>query len=127
MRELRHGETVANGAGRAQSVERHRSRGRLTGHERVGAAIDPGSFIPIGRMIHGEDLRDADRTMGGDGEIHGLGTVDGRPVLVVANDPTVKGGTGSAANGRIGGRQIRARCGLPLFDLTRAVAPVSVS
>ena len=117
MSELARRRDLADGAGRTQSVERHRSRGRLTGQERVALAIDPGSFIPIGRMIHGEDLRDADRTIGGDGEIHGLGTVDGRPVLVVANDPTVKGGTGSAANGRIGGRQIRARCGLALFDL----------
>src|SRR5687767_13772581 len=117
MTELARRRDLADGAGRTQSVERHRSRGRLTGQERDALAIDPGSFIPIGRMIHGEDLRDADRTIGGDGEIHGLGTVDGRPVLVVANDHTVKGGTGRAANGRIVGRLSWARCGRTLFDL----------
>ena len=115
--ELTRRRELALGAGRLDRIERHRSRGRLTGHDRVALVIDEGSFIPIGRMIHGEDLREADRTIGGDGEIHGLATVDGRPALVVANDPTVKGGTGSAANGRIGGRGIRLRCGLPLFDL----------
>jgi acetyl-CoA carboxylase carboxyltransferase component len=117
LAELARRRALADGAGRADRIERHRSRGRLTGHERVALAIDPGSFIPIGRMIHGENLDEADRTIGGDGEIHGLATVDGRPVLVVANDPTVKGGTGSAANGRIGGRGIRLHCGLALFDL----------
>jgi acetyl-CoA carboxylase carboxyltransferase component len=115
--ELARRRALALGGGRLDRIERHRSRGRLTGHDRVELVVDPGSFIPIGRMIHGEDLEEADRTIGGDGEIHGLATVDGRPVLVVANDPTVKGGTGSAANGRIGGRNIRLRCGLALFDL----------
>jgi acetyl-CoA carboxylase carboxyltransferase component len=115
--ELARRRELARGGGRLDRIERHRARGRLTGHDRVELVIDPGSFIPIGRMIHGEDLDEADRTIGGDGEIHGLATVDGRPALVVANDPTVKGGTGSAANGRIGGRNIRLHCGLPLFDL----------
>jgi acetyl-CoA carboxylase carboxyltransferase component len=115
--ELARRRALADGAGRVDRVERHRSRGRLTGRERIDLLLDPGSFLPIGRMVHSEDAAEADRTMGGDGEIHGLGTVDGRAVLVVANDPTVKGGTGSVANGRIGGRNIRAGCALPFLDL----------
>jgi acetyl-CoA carboxylase carboxyltransferase component len=86
--ELARRRALAMGGGRLDRIERHRSRGRLTGHDRVALVVDPGSFIPIGRMIHGEDLREADRTIGGDGEIHGLASVDGRPALFVGTDPS---------------------------------------
>lgn len=53
--------------------------------------VDPGSFVEDGLLAHA--------TVEGfpaDGVVTGLGEVDGRPVVVVANDPTVKAGSWGA-------------------------------
>jgi methylmalonyl-CoA decarboxylase subunit alpha len=115
--ELARRRDLAAGSGRADRVARHRNRGRLTGQERADLVADPGSFVPVGRMLHGEDLDELERTIGGDGHIRGVATVDGRPAWLGVMDPTVKGGTGSLSSSRVNGRMIRARCGLPYFDL----------
>jgi acetyl-CoA carboxylase carboxyltransferase component len=59
--------------------------------ERVALLFDEGSFV--------EDGRYANATASGlpaDGVVTGRGTVDGRPAIVVANDPTVKAGSWGA-------------------------------
>jgi len=59
--------------------------------ERIALLFDEGSFV--------EDGRYANATAGGlpaDGVVTGRGTVDGRPAIVVANDPTVKAGSWGA-------------------------------
>jgi acetyl-CoA carboxylase carboxyltransferase component len=117
--ELRRRRHLGTDAGRPERVRRQHERGGLTGHERIELLLDPGSFLPMGRLVHAEDLADADRTLGGDGVIHGFGLVDGRPVAVHASDPTVKGATGSTLVYRVSSahERIAERCGLPLFDL----------
>lgn len=77
--------------GSEASRERHVGRGKLLPRERVSALIDADSpFLEIGRFA-------AHRLYGGDiasaGMIAGVGRVEGRDVMIVCNDATVKGGT----------------------------------
>jgi 3-methylcrotonyl-CoA carboxylase beta subunit len=71
--------------------DRHVSRGKILPRERVARLLDPGSpFLEVGATAaHG--------LYGGDapcaGIIAGVGRVQGREVMIVANDATVKGGT----------------------------------
>src|SRR5580658_8102327 len=76
--------------GSPQSRERHVSRGKLLVRDRVQGLLDPGSpFLEIGALAaHGMYANEAP----GAGVVAGVGRVCGRLVLIVANDPTVKGG-----------------------------------
>src|SRR3954451_8751637 len=67
------------------------SQNKIYVRDRIGLLFDEGSFV--------EDGRYANATAAGlpaDGVITGRGTVDGRPAIVVANDPTVKAGSWGA-------------------------------
>ncbi|WP_418274940.1 carboxyl transferase domain-containing protein [Isoptericola jiangsuensis] len=71
--------------------ERHTARGKLLPRDRVARLLDAGSpFLEIAPLAAwGED----DGAWPAAGVIAGIGRVAGRAVMVVANDPTVKGGT----------------------------------
>jgi 3-methylcrotonyl-CoA carboxylase beta subunit len=70
--------------------ERHVARGKLLPRERVDRLIDPGSpFLEVGALAAFGLYDDAAPSAG---LIAGVGRVSGREVMVVANDPTVKGG-----------------------------------
>lgn len=76
----------------AGGPERHRAKaleqGKLPVRERVGLLLDDGSFSEDALLANWN----ADG-LGADGVVTGVGTVDGRPVAVMANDPTVKAGS----------------------------------
>jgi 3-methylcrotonyl-CoA carboxylase beta subunit len=77
--------------GSAAARDKHRKGGKLLARERIAALLDPGSpFLELSALaaqgVYGEDLPGA-------GLITGVGRVSGRECMVVANDPTVKGGT----------------------------------
>src|ERR1700689_64920 len=76
--------------GSAKSRERHLARGKLLARERVARLIDPGSpFLEIGALAaHGMYEGDVH----GAGLIAGIGRIEGREAMIVANDPTIKGG-----------------------------------
>lgn len=70
--------------------ERHVSRGKLLPRERVQRLLDPGSpFLEIGQLAANGMYKDE---APGAGMIAGIGRVAGVETMVVANDPTVKGG-----------------------------------
>ncbi|HYC36620.1 MAG TPA: carboxyl transferase domain-containing protein [Usitatibacter sp.] len=81
---------VAEGGG-AEAQKKHTARGKLLPRERVRALLDPGSpFLELSQLAaHGMYGGDAPSA----GIITGIGRVEGREVMVVANDATVKGGT----------------------------------
>ncbi|WP_425098450.1 carboxyl transferase domain-containing protein [Tropicibacter sp. S64] len=81
---------AAEGGG-AKARERHVARGKMLPRERVANLLDPGSpFLEIGATAaHG--LYDGAAPAAG--MIAGVGVVEGRQVMVVCNDATVKGGT----------------------------------
>ncbi len=77
--------------GGEKARERHVSRGKLLPRERVTRLLDPGTpFLEIGATAaHGM----YDGVAPAAGMVAGIGRVEGREVMVVANDATVKGGT----------------------------------
>src|SRR5687768_1907110 len=81
---------VARGGGE-KAVDRHRSRGKLTARERIDRLIDPGTaFLELNALAAWE-LYDGDAPSAG--IVTGIGVVEGRQCVVVANDATVKGGS----------------------------------
>ncbi|MEM6275793.1 MAG: carboxyl transferase domain-containing protein [Pseudomonadota bacterium] len=81
---------AAAGGGTA-ARERHLSRGKMLPRDRIASVLDPGSdFLEIGALAaHGMYAGIAPCA----GVIAGIGTVQGRLCMVMANDATVKGGT----------------------------------
>lgn len=75
---------------------KHTDRGKLLARDRVDALLDPGSpFLEIAPLagfgMYGKD--GDDYAVPSAGMVAGVGRVQGRNALVIANDATVKGGT----------------------------------
>src|SRR3982750_3443123 len=81
---------VSEGGG-PDAQKKHTSRGKLLPRERVRALLDPGApFLEMSQLAAlGMYENDAPSA----GIITGVGRIEGREVMVVANDATVKGGT----------------------------------
>ncbi len=93
--ELRERVATAARGGTDASRDRHVSRGKLLPRDRVERLLDPGSpFLEVGQLAANGMYGDANNPEGapGAGMICGVGRVSGREVMIVANDPTVKGG-----------------------------------
>jgi acetyl-CoA carboxylase carboxyltransferase component len=67
------------------------SQGKLYVRERIALLVDPDSFVEDGQLANA--LADS---LPADGVVTGQGLLDGRPVLIVANDSTVKAGSWGA-------------------------------
>jgi len=83
--------TTVERGGSEEARKRHTSRGKLLPRQRLAQLLDAGSpFLEIGQFaawnMYGGDISSA-------GMIAGIGRVEGREVMVVVNDATVKGGT----------------------------------
>ena len=77
--------------GSAAARDKHSRGGKLLARERIDALLDPGApFLELSPLA-AQDVYDDE--LPGAGLISGVGTVSGRPCMIVANDPTVKGGT----------------------------------
>ena len=76
--------------GSPRARERHVARGKLLARERVARLIDPNSpFLEIGALA-AWGMYEGD--VHGAGLITGVGRIEGREAMIVANDPTIKGG-----------------------------------
>ena len=82
-------DVLREGGGPARVEKQHRA-GKMTARERIAALLDPGAFfLEIGLLIA------YDRYEGqapAAGVVTGLGKIEGRPTVIVANDATVKAG-----------------------------------
>jgi len=77
--------------GSPSARERHVARGKLLPRERVETLIDPGTpFLELSPLAAGGMYDDE---APGAGIITGIGSIHGRPCVIIANDATVKGGT----------------------------------
>jgi acetyl-CoA carboxylase carboxyltransferase component len=77
--------------GGVDQVKRHTSRGKLFVRERIERLLDPGTaFLELSPLAANGLYKDEAPAAG---LVTGVGMVQGRAVLVVANDATVKGGT----------------------------------
>jgi acetyl-CoA carboxylase carboxyltransferase component len=81
---------TARGGG-DEAVEKHRSRGKLLARERVDRLLDPESAFLELNALAANGLYDDDAPAAG--IVTGIGVVEGRECVIVANDATVKGGT----------------------------------
>jgi 3-methylcrotonyl-CoA carboxylase beta subunit len=82
---------TASLGGPQKSRDRHVARGKLLPRDRIDELLDNGSpFLEISPLaangLYGDDAPGA-------GIVAGIGLVHERPVLVISNDATVKGGT----------------------------------
>ncbi len=72
--------------------QRHREKaseqGKLGVRERIALLVDERSFAEEALLANWQE-----DGLGADGVVTGVGTVDGRPVALMANDPTVKAGS----------------------------------
>jgi acetyl-CoA carboxylase carboxyltransferase component len=89
--EVRHLHDQVLAGGGSQYVERHRSRGKMMVRERLEALVDPGTPVlelcPLAGLHTGDPV--------GGGVVVALAEVSHTQCLVIANDPTVRGGTTS--------------------------------
>jgi len=78
--------------GGAKAAERLHKRGKLTARERIEKLIDPGSwFMEVGlHTAHGMYAEQGGAPSAG--VVTGVGIVEGRTCMIVANDATVKAG-----------------------------------
>ncbi|HEY4824879.1 MAG TPA: carboxyl transferase domain-containing protein, partial [Solirubrobacteraceae bacterium] len=78
----------ALGGGPQRHREKAREQGKLPVRERIALLLDDGSFAEEALLANwNED------GLGADGVVTGVGEIEGRPVALMANDPTVKAGS----------------------------------
>ncbi len=79
---------AALGGGPQRHHEKTAEQGKLPVRERVGLLTDEGSFVEDALLANWDQ-----EGLGADGVVTGTATVGGRPVALMANDPTVKAGS----------------------------------
>ncbi|HHP7238604.1 acyl-CoA carboxylase subunit beta [Longibacter sp.] len=92
LQELREREAEIRKGGGERRMQREHDRGKLTARERIEALIDdPETFHEIG-IFAGDGMYDEEGGCPAGGTVMGLGHVNGRRAVIVANDATVKAG-----------------------------------
>ena len=108
----------ALGGGGPKYVERHHARGKLTARERIELLVDPDSpFLELSPLAaYGSAFQIGAST------VVGIGAVSGVECLIVANDPTVKGGTSNPWTLRkiLRANQIALQNRLPVISLVES-------
>lgn len=89
---------VVRRGGPERARAKHEARGKLLARDRVDRLLDPGSpFLELAPLaatgMYGGPGPEGGDAIPSAGVVAGIGLVHGRPVMVVANDATVKGGT----------------------------------
>jgi acetyl-CoA carboxylase carboxyltransferase component len=78
----------ARAGGPSRHHDKAKDQGKLPVRERIERLVDPGSFLEEALLANWES-----EGFGADGVVTGMAEVGGRPVAVMANDPTVKAGS----------------------------------
>ncbi|HLQ08521.1 MAG TPA: carboxyl transferase domain-containing protein [Steroidobacteraceae bacterium] len=91
VEDLRRAAGRAARGGSQAAIDKHQAAGKLTARERIRVLLDTGSaFLEFSQLaahgMYGGEIACA-------GVVTGIGRVQGRECVIVANDPTVKGGT----------------------------------
>ena len=109
-------ERLRQGGGAAK-VEKLHAQGKLSARERVERLCDADSrFVEVGLLVAYDQY---EGQAPGAGVVTGVGTVHGRQVVVVANDPTVKAGSWWPETIRkiLRAQEIAMRCRIPIIYL----------
>lgn len=96
--ELRARERMAREMGGADKVQRQHDGGRLTIRERIDGLIDQDSFHEVGAIAGKAEYDEANELtkLTPSNCVMGRAKVDGRPVIVLGDDFTVRGGSADA-------------------------------
>ncbi len=115
--ELRELEERLRQGGGAERIERQHAQGKLAARERVSLLLDEDSpFLEIGLLV-AHDRYEGEAPAAG--VITGLGRVEGREVVIVANDATVKAGSWwpETIGKMLRAQEIAMRCRIPIVYL----------
>jgi 3-methylcrotonyl-CoA carboxylase beta subunit len=115
--ELRALEARLRNGGGPDKIEKQHAQGKLTARERVAGLCDPGArFIELG-LLMAYDQYDGQAPAAG--VVTGLGTAQGRPIVIVANDATVKAGSWWPETIRkiLRAQEVAMRCHIPIVYL----------
>jgi acetyl-CoA carboxylase carboxyltransferase component len=86
LEQLEQRRLASRAMGGEERLAKHRAAGKLDVRARIDHLLDPGSFHELGTLVGGEDAP-------ADAIVTGSGRIEGRPVMVAAEDFTVKAGT----------------------------------
>jgi acetyl-CoA carboxylase carboxyltransferase component len=86
LAELEQRRTAARAMGGEERLRKHRAAGKLDARARIDRILDDGSFQELGTLVGGVEAP-------ADAVVAGSGYIDGRPVMVAAEDFTVMAGT----------------------------------
>jgi 3-methylcrotonyl-CoA carboxylase beta subunit len=115
--ELRTLEERLRQGGGPDRIERQHTQGKLTARERVARLFDDGArFVELGLLVAYDRY---DGQAPGAGVVTGIGVVHGRPVVVVANDATVKAGSWwpETITKMLRAQEVAMRCRIPIVYL----------
>ena len=100
--------------GGVDKIDKQHKQGKLTARERVLGLCDAGArFVEVGLLLAYDQY---DGAAPAAGVVTGVGMVHGRPVVVVANDATVKAGSWWPETIRkiLRAQEIAMRCRIPI-------------
>ena len=98
-------------------IERQHAQGKLTARERIDLLLDPDEpFFELGLLV-AHDLYDGQAP--GAGVVTGVGRIEGREAVVVANDATVKAGSWwpETITKMLRAQEVAMRCRIPIVYL----------
>jgi acetyl-CoA carboxylase carboxyltransferase component len=115
--ELRERTAAVAAGGGERAIERHRGRGKLTARERIDRLVDPDTAFLELNALAAWGLYDGQAPSAG--IVTGVGIVEGRECVVVANDATVKGGSyfPLTVKKHLRAQEVAAQNGLPCLYL----------
>ncbi len=92
--ELRDRTATVRQGGSPDARAKHTARGKLLARDRIDLLLDPGSaFLEVGTLAAYDLYGEGSFAVPSAGIVTGIGQINGRPCMIVANDATVKGGT----------------------------------
>src|SRR5262245_48533552 len=117
VRDLHELEDRLRQGGGADKVERQHSQGKLTARERIARLFDPGARFQEVCLLVAYDEYDGQAPAAG--VVTGIGIVQGREVVIVANDATVKAGSWwpETIKKMLRAQEIAMRCRVPIVYL----------
>jgi 3-methylcrotonyl-CoA carboxylase beta subunit len=116
-REVRDLEEQLRQGGGADRIERQHGQGKLTARERIALLLDPRTtFHEIGLLV-AHDQYDGQAPAAG--VVTGMGWVNDRPVVIIANDATVKAGSWwpETITKMLRAQEVAMRCRVPIIYL----------
>lgn len=114
LKELR--ERLKRGGGQRR-IQRQHDQGKLTARERIGLLLDPGTpWVELGLLV-AHDRYEGEAPAAG--VVTGVGVVEGRETVVVANDATVKAGSWwpETITKMLRAQEVAMRCRIPIVYL----------